>query len=135
MKKATDEQIYPACLIACALLLAAFLAWYCLLGQPALAPCWFYTRWHAYCPGCGGTRALTALLQGNFLQSLYYHPAVLFTVLSVGAYLLSQTLWRLRGRRGFVLRYDDRWLWTLAGVLMLHCCVRNLLWFGFGIPL
>ena len=29
-----------------------------------------------YCPGCGGTRALKALLSGDIAASLFYHPAV-----------------------------------------------------------
>lgn len=135
MKKVTDETIYPACLLSCGLLLAVFCIWYFILDQPGLTPCWFYTRWHLYCPGCGGTRAVEAMVHLRFLTALYYHPAVPFTALSVLGYLASQTLWRLRGKKGFVLHYSDRWLWSLFGLLALHCLVRNLLWFGFGIPL
>ena len=34
---------------------------------------------HLYCPGCGSTRALSALLHGHFSQAMYYNP--LFVVL------------------------------------------------------
>ena len=88
-----------------------------------------------YCPGCGGTRALTALAHGQVVRSMYYHPAVPFAAVSAGGYLASLTVWRLRGRRARVLRWDIRWLYAFLALLAANCALRNLLWFGFGIPL
>lgn len=34
------------------------------------------------CPGCGGTRAVSALFSGDLVQSFCYHPAVLLGVLA-----------------------------------------------------
>ena len=36
--------------------------------------CPSYWLFDVYCPGCGITRALHALLHGNFLQALAYNP-------------------------------------------------------------
>lgn len=37
--------------------------------------CPFYEFTHKYCPGCGGTRSLTALLHGHALLALHENPA------------------------------------------------------------
>ena len=133
--KTKDDVVYWTVWCSLIVLGILFLIWLFPLGQPTVPECWFYRSWHVYCPGCGGTRAVAALLRGQLLQSLYYHPAVLFTVGSVTAYQCSQTIWRLRDRRGWVLRYSDRWLLVLLMLLVLNCTVRNVLWFGFRIPL
>lgn len=133
-ERALDDVLYPALWITGGVFLGGVLLWNA-LGQPSLPACWFYTRWHIYCPGCGGTRAFIALLSGRILDSLWFHPAVLVGAVSAAAYLVSQTLWRLKGRQGWILRWSDRWLWGMLGLMGLHCVVHNLLWFIWGIPL
>jgi hypothetical protein len=134
-KRISDREVYPALWITLAVLAGGYLVWRECLGKPALGGCWFFQVLQLYCPGCGGTRAVIALAHGHLLQSLYYHPAVMFAAASAGGYLVSQTVWRMRGRQGWVLRYSDRWLRWLLLLLAVHCAVRNLLWRGFGIPI
>ena len=131
----TDREAYPAAWILVGTLALAYLIWRYALGSPTVSRCWIWEHWGVYCPGCGGTRAVIALAHGRLMESLYYHPAVPVMAVLGGAYLFSQTLWRLRGRRGWVLRYDPRWPVLLAGLFLVNCAVRNLLWLGFGIPL
>ena len=88
-----------------------------------------------YCPGCGGTRALMALAQGRVGAALWYHTPVVITLALAAIYLFSQTAWRLRGKRGWVLRYDRRWPMVLVGLFLANCVVRNVLWLGLGVPL
>lgn len=131
----TDREAYPAAWITLGALTAAFLGWKYLLGAPMVSDCWIWRHWRVYCPGCGGTRALKALAAGQLLRALIYHPAVPVMGALAVAYLTSQTIWRLRSRRGWVLRYDPRWPRMLVGLFLLHCAVRNVLWLGFGIPI
>ncbi|HKD81822.1 MAG TPA: DUF2752 domain-containing protein [Candidatus Angelobacter sp.] len=42
--------------------------------------CPFYTATHWLCPGCGSTRALYALLHGNWRSALHYNA--MFTLLA-----------------------------------------------------
>ena len=44
-----------------------------------MVPCIFYSAFGLYCPGCGGTRAVSALLHGQILTSFICHPLVLYT--------------------------------------------------------
>ena len=76
-----------------------------------------------------------ALARGQLGQALRYHPPVVVTLFLAAAYLLTQTVWRLRGKRGSVLHYYRRWPALLVGLFLVNCLVRNVLWLGFGIPL
>ena len=85
-----------------------------------------------YCPGCGGTRAMLALAHGHVLRALYYHAPAVVTAILAAVYLVSQTVWRLRGRQGWVLHYDSRWPGMLAALFLGNCVLRNILWLDFG---
>lgn len=44
-------------------------------------PCLFHELTGFYCPGCGGTRAVLALLAGHPVLSFLYHPLVPYCAL------------------------------------------------------
>ena len=59
--------------------------------------CVFKSTFHLYCPGCGGTRAVDALLHLRILSSLFYHPFVIYVVfcccffyIKIGIQLIKQ---------------------------------------------
>ena len=130
----TDREAYPAAWITLAALAAAFLIWFA-LGEPTVSRCWVWEHWHVYCPGCGGTRALIALAHGQIGEALRCHLPVVAALALAAAYLLTQTVWRLRGRRGWTLHYRPWWTALLVGLFLVNCLARNVLWLGFGIPL
>lgn len=45
--------------------------------------CIIKDKFNIYCPSCGGTRALKALLNFHFLESLYYNPIVLLIIMLI----------------------------------------------------
>ena len=81
-------------------------------------PCPFRFFTGLYCPGCGGTRAVLALLSGDVGKSLYYHPFVLYMAAAVGA---ESVLWiwgkiRRRPAGDFGKRYR---LWTIGALAIV----------------
>ncbi len=81
-----------------------------------LPPCMWLSVLGIYCPGCGGTRAVMALLHGDFLLSLWYHPLVMYTVVIFGGFMLTQTLERLKlfGIRGWKFH-----VWHMIGAVVI----------------
>lgn len=89
-------------------------------------PCAFHSMIGLYCPGCGGTRAVHALLHGRLLESLRYHPVVLYFAAGYIVYMLSHVLDIVsRGRvRGL---YFCPYYWYVAiGILLGQCVVKNI---------
>ena len=95
-------------------------------------PCLFHWLTGYYCPGCGGTRAVLALLRGHFLRSFLYHPLVPYTAFALSWLLLSCAAEKLAGRP-LPLHFPRRpaWLWTALAIVVVNCAVKNLaLWWG-----
>ncbi len=80
-----------------------------------------------YCPGCGGSRSLLALLRFQIGKSFAYYPALPYTVLVILGYdvcLLSDA-WR--GVDCYTKKYP-KWLWAVIPLLVfLTFVVRNIL--------
>ena len=95
-------------------------------------PCPFHAITGLYCPGCGGTRAVIALLHGRLLSSFLYHPFVPYGAVCCGWFMFSQTVERLsRHRLRIGMKYRDIYLWIAVALVALHFLVKNaclLLW-------
>ncbi|MBQ9121894.1 MAG: DUF2752 domain-containing protein [Lachnospiraceae bacterium] len=86
-----------------------------------------------YCPGCGGTRSVVALLRGNLVQSVLYHPAVIYGVVLFLVYFISQTLMRLSKGKVKGLSMKPIYLYILLGIILVNFIIRNVLLLAFGI--
>lgn len=97
-------------------------------GQLVFPRCWLHEMTGLRCPGCGGTRALHALLTGEIRRAWQLNPLVVAALPLVG-------WWTLRGLRG---GWTGRWwidpfthpvsLAVMGGVLVGFGIGRNLLW-------
>ncbi len=73
----------PPALIA----LAAIVLSYFPPAQNAFYPqCPFHEIFHLQCPGCGATRALAAVLRGNFAAALHFNALVTLSLPFAAAY-------------------------------------------------
>lgn len=98
-------------------------------------PCIFLQIAGIYCPGCGGTRAINALIKGQLLLSFWYHPLVLYTVFIFGGFMLTNTLQRLHvpGVKGW--KFHPWYLYGALVVLGVNWVLKNVLLLGFGLVL
>lgn len=95
-------------------------------------PCIFLQVAGIYCPGCGGTRAIDALLKGQFLLSLWYHPLVLYTVVIFGGFMLTNTMHRLHIPWVKGWKYHSWHFYGALVVLGANWVIKNILLLGFG---
>ena len=99
-------------------------------------PCVFHMVTGFYCPGCGGTRAVAALLKGQLWRSFLYHPAVPYCAGIYLWFMVSHTLERAAGRRLRIgMRYRRRYLWILLGIVVINTAVRNAVLAAWGLDL
>lgn len=90
--------------------------------------CVLLEKYQIYCPGCGGTRAIKALLQGEFIKSFWYHPIVLYAVLIGVMFFGSRGLYRMRLLKyRFLLRPFHFYLFF--GIILGQFVLKNIgLW-------
>ena len=101
-----------------------------------LLPCPFHALTGAYCPGCGGTRAVRALLAGKWLRSFVLHPFVPYVALLSGWFMISQTIERVSGSRiRIALRFRDVYIWIALLLIVVNCLVKNLALFVWHVDL
>ena len=97
-------------------------------------PCIFRKITHLYCPGCGITRMLAAILTGDFYQALRYNPLICILLPLAIVYLVDYLINQARGRKSLLVRTPN-WVWILMIVaLVIYGIMRNLSWFEYLAP-
>jgi hypothetical protein len=95
--------------------------------------CQFHRLTRLNCPGCGGTRALYALLHGHISTALRDNALLVFAVPG----LVIRGIWfgagKIRGQaRGEF--FPVKFLWPLLAVALVFTVLRNLPAFAFLSP-
>ena len=132
----TDAVLYGliCILMPPALLLAGWYLWMTAYVIPEeIKGCMMLRVTGIYCPGCGGTRAVMALLRGDIWGSVTYHPAVLYGVLLLLTFFVSQTLMRLTKGKIKGISMKPWYLYFLLGIIGVNFIVRNVLLLACGI--
>lgn len=69
------------------------------------AGCVIRSKYHIYCPGCGGTRAIEALLKLKLAESFHYNPLVLLFIVDLLVIVIVKVIER---RKNNVRYYNIR---------------------------
>lgn len=94
-----------------------------------LPPCPFHWLTGIYCPGCGATRALHALVHGDMAAALAMNP-LLVVALPVVVLMLAHVAGWLPARwLGLVRRLSDARPWAV--LIISYAVLRNLPWEPF----
>ena len=101
----------------------------------ATLPCFTYTHFGIYCPGCGDTRALHALVHGHILEAFDYNLLFPFVVLILGwYYLVGLTTLLFRKRVMWIPQSLPTWgVLALAGTIVVFTVLRNIPYWPFSI--
>ena len=88
-------------------------------------PCMFREITGLYCPGCGGTRAVKALLKARPLVSFFYHPFVIYTAAVAFWFAVSYMIyWKTKNPK-YRLYLEDRYIYVGLGIIGLNFIVKN----------
>jgi hypothetical protein len=97
-------------------------------GLPA---CPFHGLTGLYCPGCGATRALHALVHGDVGQALAMNPGLTLALPLVVLLLLHALTALPRPLEAAATRISDARVWAVA--VIGFAVLRNLPWYPFNL--
>ncbi len=98
-----------------------------------ISECRFRDAFHMYCPGCGGTRAVKALLAGDVLKSFLYNPVPICLLLDCILIILTIGLEHLTGQKNRYLRLRFLMNLGLLIIIVMLFVIRNYLLLYCGI--
>lgn len=135
--RTTEDSFYLIGSILFAVVTALATA-YSLWPEPGhtLPPCLFHLFSGYYCPGCGGTRAVRALLHGHILQAVYFYPAVPYGAAVYLYFMATQTAERLsHGKLRIGMRYHNCYVWIAVAMILGNFLAKNILHYLYGFTL
>jgi len=99
-----------------------------LAGNPFL-PCLFHQMTGLYCPGCGLTRAMHALVHFDLQRAIRMNAFFILSAPIFGLLLLRMYRPLPKAMEACVKPLSNPWLWVIA--IPLFGILRNLPWYPF----
>ena len=89
-----------------------------------LPPCFSYEAFHIYCPGCGSTRAVFALLHGDILLSLRQNVLVSMYIIA-GILIYIEFLFKVFSKNPPFSMLKMKYFWGLLAFACIYAFARN----------
>ncbi len=120
--------------ILAAVIAAALIVW--VFGDDVLLwmpECVFEAATGLYCPGCGGTRAVIALMRGHFIKSFLYHPAVPYAFVVYTVFMVRMFLVKHFGLKSGKDGRINIFIYIGIGIILVQWIVKLILLKRYGI--
>ena len=99
-----------------------------------MPPCVFRTLTGYFCPGCGGTRSLKALLSGKLFVCAIDFPMIFYAAVVFAWFMISQTIERISSHRIPIgMKYRHAWVYASLVIVIIHFVVKNLFYIKTGV--
>ncbi len=137
-KKSLENGLYRCgwviLIILSALVLCKRFLFLNLFSAVRMPPCVFHTLTGYFCPGCGGTRSLKALLSGRFLVCAVDFPMIMYAAVVYAWFMISQTIEKVSSHRIPIgMKYRHAWVYASLVIVIIHFIVKNLFYIKTGI--
>lgn len=88
-------------------------------------PCTFHALTGLYCPGCGATRCLAAIVHGDLAQAAAYNPLLVVAMppLAVALFAMAFRMWT--GRRLPLPRLPAWSIYAIFWIVVVYAVLRN----------
>ncbi len=96
-----------------------------------IVECVFQKTFGLYCPGCGGSRALNALLRFDFPESFIYYPPIILCALLILITDLQLAVFLIKKDKKYI-KINGKIFLIIPPAIILNFIIKNLLLF-FGI--
>lgn len=88
--------------------------------------CVIYRLTDIYCPACGGSRAVIALLEGRIVDSLHYHPLVLYMVCLWCIYIgVNSVIYLYTHKKEKMLHFSSKYIMFGLLLLIINFILKN----------
>lgn len=81
------------------------------------------------CPGCGGTRAVMALMHGRVFEAVYYHAFAVYAIALYTLFFIRHTLWKFTDGKIRGMKYRNGYVVVavilLVGQYILKLCIEG----------
>lgn len=95
-------------------------------------PCFFKEVTHFYCPACGGTRSVMALLHLDIKRAFLCNPTVVYVVIMFLWCIMGYCVQKLIGRSIMIMK-PRLWMLIVGCILFFgFAVIRNIMVYQFG---
>ena len=97
-------------------------------------PCLVHEITGLYCPGCGVTRMIINILNGNFYQAFRYNPLLFISIPFFILYFLDLIISKVKNKKMVTELFEPHIWYILIGIFIIYGILRNIPYFDYLKP-